>query len=88
MKLHYKHESEANLGEGIMYIEFIDGIASRQVEIYGNKWFCSNKKYHPEIGLALCDRPLSELNILSDCLISENEFEAAWNEAIKKNVES
>jgi hypothetical protein len=42
MKQYFKHESESNLGLGIVYLEFDDNRASRQVEIYGDKWFISN----------------------------------------------
>lgn len=85
MKRYFKHESESNLGLGIAYLEFYNNWASRQIEIYDNKWFISNRIYHPETGgLALCDQPLSELDLEAKYEISKNEFENIWNQAIKK----
>jgi hypothetical protein len=84
MKRYFKHEGESNLGLGMVYLEFNDNWASRQVEIYGDKWFISNATYHPETGgLALCDQPLSELDLEEEHEISNNEFENIWNQALK-----
>ena len=85
MKSYYKHEAESNVGIGVVYFEF-DGIyASKQLEIYGDRWFCShNTRYHPEIGPALCDQPLSVLGLTSQHKISREEFEDIWNKALKK----
>lgn len=85
MMLYFKHEAETDLGEGAVYLEFDGNWVSRQVEVYGDKWFCSNKNYYTEIGLALCDQPLGELDLGSEHEISQSEFEAAWNEALKRN---
>lgn len=89
MKLYYKHKAESNLGIGIVYFEFDNNYASRQVEVYGNKWFCSNNcsntGYHHELGgLALCDQPLSELCLSPKNEISSDDFEEIWYEAFQK----
>ncbi|MEH1820911.1 MAG: hypothetical protein V7L31_17840 [Nostoc sp.] len=87
MKLYFKHEAESDLGMGIAYIEFDGDWASRQVEIYGDKWFLSNTVYHPETrGMALCDQPLSETCLGTEHEISESEFELVWSEALKKSM--
>ena len=85
MKLYFKHEAESDLGEGIVYFEIDDIWVVRQVEIYGDRWFCSNRDYHPEIGPALCDQPLSELDLRPEHEISPNEFEVVWSEALKRS---
>ncbi|MEH2198192.1 hypothetical protein [Nostoc sp.] len=68
----------------MVYLEFADNRASRQVENYSEKWFISNEIYHPETGgLALCDQPLSYLDLGEEHEISKNEFENIWNQALK-----
>ena len=43
----------------------------------------SIKRYHPELGPGLTDRALSEMDFEAQHEISQEEFEEAWNEAIK-----
>jgi hypothetical protein len=87
MKLYFKHEAESELGLGVVYLEFNGNWASRQVEIYEDKWFLSNRDYHPETGgLSLCDQPLSEIGLGIEHEISQSEFEIVWNEALKKSM--
>ena len=81
MKRYFKHEAESVIGSGVAYIEFDDEWASRQVEIYGTRWFCSNREYHEELGPALADQPLSMLELLPEHEISREEFEAIWQKA-------
>ncbi len=83
MKRYFKHEAESDLGSGIAYLEFDGEISTRQVEKYGDRWFSSLKRYHPEIGPGLTDRSLSQIDIEPQDEISQAEFEEAWNEAIK-----
>ena len=52
MKRYFKHKAESDLGSGIAYLEFDKEIPTRQVEKYGDQWFCSMKHYYPEIGQA------------------------------------
>lgn len=83
MKHYFKHEGESDLGIGVVYMEFDGDWATRQIERYGTRWFCSNKEYHPEIGPGLADQPLSASDLESEDEISKEEFEAVWEEAIK-----
>ncbi len=83
MKRYFKHEAESDLGAGGAYLEIDGEWAVRQVERYSGRWFCSNKEYHPEIGPALADQPLSELELKPEHEISADEFEAVWEEAMK-----
>ena len=83
MKRYVKHEAESDLGSGIAYLEFDGEIPTRQVEKYSDRWFCSVKCYHPEIGPGLTDRSLSQIDIGPQDEISQAEFEEVWNEAIK-----
>ncbi|MFN6465092.1 MAG: hypothetical protein RMZ41_025175 [Nostoc sp. DedVER02] len=87
MKLYFKHQAESDLGMGIAYLEFDGDSASRQVEIYGDKWFLSNRVYHTQTGgIALCDQPLSETGLGREHEISQSEFELVWSEALKKTM--
>ena len=81
VKRHFKREAESDLGTGIVYLEFDDAWAMRQVENYGDRWFRSERDFHPELGPALCDQPLSELGLGSEHEITEVEFEQAWRHA-------
>ena len=83
MKRYVKHEAESDLGSGIAYLEFDGEIPTRQVEKYGDRWFCSVKSYHPEIGPGLTDRSFSQLDLGPQHEISQAEFEEAWNVAVK-----
>ena len=83
MKRYFKHNAESDLGSGIAYLEFDVGLPTRQVEKYNDRWFCSVKRYHPEIGPGLTDRSLLQIDIEPRDEISQEEFEEAWNEAIK-----
>jgi hypothetical protein len=84
VKRYFKHEAESGLGSGIAYFEFDGEIATRQVEKYSDRWFSSSKDYHPELGPGLTDRGFSEMGLGPEYEISQDEFEAAWNEALKQ----
>jgi len=88
MKRYFKHRAESDLGRGMAYMEFDDERVSRQVEIYGDRWFCSTVAYHPEIGPRLMDQPLSILELTSADEITQNEFESIWQEALKHTLEN
>ena len=87
MKLYFKRENtESPLGIGFIYLEFENDCAIRQVEIYGDQYLSSyNKDYHPGHGPALCDQPLSEIELGSEYQISPEEFELVWNEAVRRD---
>jgi hypothetical protein len=83
MKRYFKKEAESDLGIGIAYVEFDDEWPSRQVEIYGDRWFNSTIVYHPAIGPGLGDQPLSELDLTPADEITQHEFEVIWQESLK-----
>ncbi len=82
-KRYFKHWAESSLGSGIAYIEFDGEIPTRQVEKYGDRWFSSIKRSHPEIGPGLSDRSLSESDLEPQHEIAQAEFEEVWNVALK-----
>ena len=83
MKRYFKHWAESSLGSGIAYNEFDGELPTRQVEKYGDRWFSSIKRFHPEIGPGLIESTLSDSGLESQDEISQAEFEEAWNEALK-----
>lgn len=60
-KTYWRRVAESVPGEGVAFMEFDGDIATRQVEIYGDRWFDSRKRYHDGIGPSLCDQPLFEM---------------------------
>jgi hypothetical protein len=85
-KRYFKSHTDVGLGPGYAYIEFGDDeYASRQVEVYGDRWFSSFKNdYHDELGPALCDKPLSSMELAPEDEIDQGEFEKVWAEAVKR----
>ena len=83
MKKFYKLEAESIYGEGIVYIEFDEEYATRQVEQYGSKFEWATVKDQSDVELVICDQPLSILEIEAEFEISEEEFNKVWNKAIK-----
>src|SRR5258708_38057921 len=59
-KRYFKHWAESNLVSGIAYIEFDGELPTRQIQKYGDRWFCSIKRSHPEIGPGLIEPTISE----------------------------
>ncbi len=83
MKRYFKHWAESSLGSGIGYIEFDGELPTRQVEKYGDRWFSSIKRFHPELGPGLIESTLSDSGLEPQDEIAQAEFEEAWNEALK-----
>ena len=81
---YFKHSADIGLGYGVAYMEFEGEWAIRQVEIYGEQWFCSLQDYHPELGPGLVDQPFSVLELQPEHEVSEAEFLAVWQEAIRR----
>jgi hypothetical protein len=79
---YFRKWGESNIGPGNLYFEFTDDVPTRQVENYGDRWFCSLKDYHPEIGPGLTDLLLSESELGPRDAISKEEFEHAWQRAV------
>jgi hypothetical protein len=81
MVQYYKFPAESDLGTGIQYIEFDDeGWPIRQAECYEDRWFNSDREYHPELGgMGLCDQKLSPEGIAMGDRIDYKDFEKAWN---------
>jgi len=76
--------SLSDLGEGTVYFEFDGQWATRQVEVYGDRWLCSSKDYPPGVGPGLCDQPLSELDLHKEHEIFKVEFEHVWREGQRR----
>jgi hypothetical protein len=80
------HDAEdIGLGPGKVYLEFEGEWATRQVEVYRDRWLCSMVDYHPGIGAGLVDQPLSVLELGPDNEISREEFERIWIEAMTRS---
>jgi hypothetical protein len=81
---YFRHDSESRLGEGVAWVEFDShGTATRQVEVYDGRWFCSIQDYFDEIGGTLCDQPMHKLDLSGSVRIGREEFEDAWQTAIR-----
>lgn len=80
---YFKREAESVFGQGFFYAEFCDGWATRQVEVYNGRWFCSKQDFHPGLGPALADQPLSEIDLGPEHEIVREEFEEAWKKALE-----
>lgn len=81
IKKYFKREGESELGDsGIAYMEIIDEWPSRQIEIYGDNWRWGDR-LHTEY---LADRPFSDLGLTDDYAIEADEFERAWQEALRR----
>ena len=80
-KRYFKVPYESVLGPGVVYHEFDGDEPTRQVERYGHRWFSSRDTHHSELGPALVDLPLHELEFSRDQEITAEEFERAWEES-------
>ena len=72
--------SRHTLGEGTIWVEFEGEYPTRQAERFGDKWFSSAADR-----FRITDQPLSNMDpeIWED-EISREEFEAAWEEALRQ----
>jgi hypothetical protein len=84
MRRFFKRQAESDLGMGVVYLEFDGEWATRQVENYGGQWFRSDREFHAGLGPALCDQPLTGLELSLADEISQEEFERAWVRAAIK----
>ncbi len=84
MKRFFKRSGDwGDLGKGSVWLEFDDDWATRQVEVYDGRWYCSIDKSHPELGGSLTHEPLRVHGFLPEEEITAEEFEAAWSEALR-----
>jgi hypothetical protein len=82
MKTKYiKGITESMLGEGVIYTEFEDEFAIRQVENYDGQWYSSRDEYHDGVGQSLYDGKLSDLDLSNSIEITKMEFESVWLES-------
>lgn len=84
MKRYFKSTAESLYGIGEVFFEFEGERATRQIEIYGDRWFTSRHDHHNELGPGLADQPLSEIGLTKSDEISRTEFETLWAESLKK----
>jgi hypothetical protein len=84
MKRYFKRAADGSLGKGVAYFEFAGEWATRQVEVYGDRWFCSLDAYHPELGPGLIDQPLAQLGMGAEHELSADEFERVWAKAVAR----
>lgn len=83
-KLYYKHAAESDLGEGEVFLEAIDGIFTRQVEIYGDKIVWCDQQGQSDDRFMLADQPLNPGDFEDEDLMSSADFEDLWREAKSK----
>lgn len=80
MKKYFKHYAESDLGVGEAYLEFRGQWASRQVEVYPQKW----RRADQENNTWLADQPLDAIGLESEHEITAEEFESIWEEALER----
>jgi hypothetical protein len=82
---YFRSATETLIGNGEVYIEFDGEWATRQVDVIDERWFRSDRRdYHPEIGVALTDQPLSMLDPAAEDEITQAKFEHVWEEALRR----
>ena len=57
LRRYFKRGAESDLGGGVVYFEFDGEWALRQVEAYGERWFCSDKDSTPRAAPACATNP-------------------------------
>ena len=80
MRQHYRHSVETDFGDGLSYVEILDGRPVRQIEVCGSTWYWGDAS-HPE---HLSVRPFAELGLRREHAISAEEFERVWAEALHR----
>ena len=81
MVKYYKHWAESDLGEGEAYLEVVDDIVTRQVEVYNGEMFWSTWEDQKDIRFIIADQPASEIDLTSEFEIDSQEFEDIWGQA-------
>lgn len=80
MKSYYRHDAESEHGDGVCYIEITGRWPTRQVEVYGEIWFCGDEEHNTY----LADQPFEYLALEDEHAIAPEEFERVWDEAVRR----
>jgi hypothetical protein len=84
VKRYFRRDGDwPGVGTGSVWLEFEGDYATRQVELYDGKWHSSIDKFHPDLGGSLTHEPLSVHEFVPSEEIAAEEFEKAWDEALK-----
>ena len=78
---YYKHWAESELGEGTAFIEAVDDVIVRQVEVYGSTFIWCDHFGQSNPRFMLADQPISAIGLTSEHEISAAEFEDMWKKA-------
>ena len=86
MRYYKSSHSDFAAGGGHVLTEFIDGIATRQINIAGKTCFISSSliDWNEKIGFLLYDGNVDELDLSDSVPINSSEFENKWKEALKE----
>jgi hypothetical protein len=74
--------------DGTAYIEFTDGMPTRQVTQVGERWLSSRRDHDEDVGPLLTDQPLQPGEFDERDRITEAEFEVLWRRAISREEPS
>jgi hypothetical protein len=88
MKKYYKHYAESDDGAGIAYLEAEGEIVLRQVEVYGERIFWSDRQTEADIRHRICDQPVSILGLTPKDEATPEEFESVWRRAKQTSSEA
>lgn len=83
--VYLKYDSSVFVKDGgVIYTEFEDGIATRQINTINDDVFISSSltDWIDGVGFLLYDGHISDLEIVPDSFISQLEFENIWQEAL------
>ena len=87
MKKYYKHYAESDDGVGVAYLETEGDIVLRQVEVYGERTFWSDRQTEADIMHRICDQPVSVIGLTPNDEITPDEFESVWRLARRDSAE-
>ena len=81
MKLYTKNDSDfTRRREGVIYTEFVDNVATRQVSICEDVWVWADSEHRN----GLTDQPYSVFKFEASEHITSEEFERVWAEALSR----
>ena len=82
---YYKYRDEAIIGDGIRYVEAVDGVAIREVTEVGDILIGSNIKY-PGWSMMLSEGDSDYDSIEEVEAIEKSEFDRVWRRLLESNV--